>query len=111
MQIQQWGLGAVNFTFLWIFGIPVTYHFALVKGGGLDSAWTWINVPYAMMNLTLIAIFVTKDWHAVQAKIRSGEIVEPTSIDPPESNSETTALLNGNGTSVALGYGNDCSAG
>lgn len=59
-----------------------------------------------MMNLTLIAIFVTKDWYAVQTKIRSGEIVEPISTDPPASDNETTALLNGSGTPVEVGYGN-----
>lgn len=106
---MQWTLGAVNFFFLWIFGIPVTYHFALVKGGGLDSAWTWINAPYACMNIALIAIFVTKDWYAVQTKIRSGEITEPMSTDAPEA-SETTGFLDRNGNPVALGYGNDSAA-
>ena len=104
---MQWVLGAVNFFFLFFFGIPVTYHFAVVRGGGLDAAWTWINAPYTCMNATLLTIFVTKDWYLVQAKIRSGEIVEPASTDPPES-SESTGLL-GNGAPVS-GYGDANSA-
>jgi Na+-driven multidrug efflux pump len=75
---QQWTLGAVNFFFLWIFGLPVTYYFALVRGGGLDAAWTWINVPYACMNLSLLAIFVTADWHKVRDKIQERIVADPS---------------------------------
>ena len=66
---MQWTLGAINFFFLWIFGIPVTYYFALVLGGGLGSVWTWINVPYTCMNIALIIIFITADWQDVHQKI------------------------------------------
>ena len=45
--------GAVNFLCLWGFGIPVTYYFALSQGGGLESAWNWINAPYTCMNIAM----------------------------------------------------------
>lgn len=66
---MQWTLGAINFFFLWIFGIPITYYFALVRGGGLASVWTWINVPYTCMNIALIIIFIMADWQEVHEKI------------------------------------------
>ena len=72
----QWTLGAVNFFFLWGFGIPVTYYFAWLQGGGLETAWNWINPPYTCMNISLCAIFTTTDWYKVQEKIKSGEIVD-----------------------------------
>jgi MATE family multidrug resistance protein len=65
---MQWTLGAINFVFLWVFGLPVTYYFALIRGGGLDAAWTWINVPYTCMNASLLAVFVSTNWHAVKDK-------------------------------------------
>lgn len=70
---MQWTLGAINFFFLWIFGIPVTYYFALVRGGGLASVWTWINVPYTCMNIGLIIIFIMADWQDVHKKINERE--------------------------------------
>jgi len=73
---MQWTLGAINFGILWIFGVPVTYYYALVRGGGLASVWTWINVLYTCMNVSLILIFFFMDWKKVQAKIREREEVE-----------------------------------
>lgn len=79
---MQWTLGAINIFFLWVFGVPVTYYTALVHGGGLGSVWTWINAPYTCMNLSLIVIFMFKDWQKVQAKIRERDEDEtPTSVD------------------------------
>jgi Na+-driven multidrug efflux pump len=75
---MQWTLGAVNFFFLWIFGIPVTYYFALLRGGGLDAAWTWIDVPYACMHLSLLVIFVTADWHKEKDKIQERNVADPS---------------------------------
>jgi len=103
----QWTLGAVNFFFLWCFGIPITYHFAIVRGGGLNAAWTWINAPYTCMNITLVAIFCTKDWYMVHQKIRRGEIVEPTSTDAPDTaNTNETSRLLGDAASHPLGSRN-----
>ena len=70
---MQWTLGAINIFFLWVLGVPVTYYAALVQGGGLGTVWTWINAPYTGMNLSLIAIFIVKDWQRVQTKIQERE--------------------------------------
>jgi MATE family multidrug resistance protein len=75
---MQWTLGAINFLFLWGFGLPVTYYFALTRGGGLDAAWTWINVPYTCMNASLLAVFVSTDWHAVRDNIQKRETKNPS---------------------------------
>lgn len=100
----QWTLGVINLFFLWGFGIPVTYYFALVQGGGLNAAWTWINAPYTGMNISLIILFCTLDWKVVQAKILSRE----NTVDDKENggqgrSSENESLL-GNPSS-GIDYG------
>eukprot|EP00934_Nitzschia_sp_Nitz4_P004444 Nitzschia sp. Nitz4//scaffold19_size178191//98844//100449//NITZ4_001982-RA/size178191-augustus-gene-0.107-mRNA-1//-1//CDS//3329540696//4434//frame0 len=67
---MQWTLGAINFIFLWIFGVPITYYFAVLQGQGLAATWTWINAPYSCMNICLIILFFSADWHKVQAEIK-----------------------------------------
>jgi len=80
---MQWSLGAVNFGFLWLFGVPVTYYSTIVLRGGLEAAWTWINVPYVMMNATLLGIFLMTDWYQIQDKILSGDIVMDPELQKP----------------------------
>ena len=79
---MQWTLGMINLGYLWIFGVPITYYFAVMNGGGLHAVWTWMNVPYACMNATLLLIFVFKDWYKVQEKIQEK--------DPSSSSSSST---------------------
>jgi MATE family multidrug resistance protein len=74
---MQWTLGVVNCVCLYGIGIPVTYYFALVRGGGIEAAWTWINAPYLCMNITMLVAFVTKDWHRLSAEIRERERMDP----------------------------------
>eukprot|EP00980_Cylindrotheca_fusiformis_P017009 scaffold5194_cov118-Cylindrotheca_fusiformis.AAC.3 len=59
---MQWKLARINIFWLWIFGLPTIYYFAVASGGGLDAAWTWINVPYVGMNACLLVTFATTDW-------------------------------------------------
>lgn len=66
---KQWSLGIINFVSLWIFGLPVIYYFAVIRGGGLQAVWAWINVPYMGMNICLILLFVFVDWYKVQEMI------------------------------------------
>jgi MATE family multidrug resistance protein len=74
----QWTFGAVNFFFLWVVGIPVTMHHAVILGGGLDAAWTWINAPYLGINLCLLIIFARTDWNAVRDKIQDQNEPSPS---------------------------------
>jgi hypothetical protein len=107
---MQWTMGAINVFFLWIFGVPVTYYSALVRGGGLASVWTWINAPYACMNVSLIVIFIVMDWQKVQTKIQDREEVEASidfevqrrTINGVEK--ETVGLLNGGNASAPRRY-------
>jgi multidrug resistance protein, MATE family len=96
---MQWYLGSVNFFFLWIFGLPVTYYSTITLGGGLEAAWTCINVPYILMNVTLLGIFFFTDWYKIQDKILSGEIVQDPEVPPrkpvDQQNNESAGLLNG----------------
>jgi multidrug resistance protein, MATE family len=98
---MQWYLGSVNFFFLYGFGLPVTYYSTITLGGGLEAAWTCINVPYALMNITLLGIFFFTDWHKIQEKILSGEIVQDPEVPPrkpvdrqEEGSNEKAGLLN-----------------
>jgi Na+-driven multidrug efflux pump len=60
---MQWYLGSVNFFFL--YGLHVTCYSTITLGGGLEAAWTCINVPYVLMNLTLLGIFFFTDWYKI----------------------------------------------
>jgi hypothetical protein len=109
---MQWTLGAINVFFLWVFGVPVTYYTALVRGGGVSSVWTWINAPYTCMNLSLIAIFIMTDWQKVQRKIQDGGQAE-ANIDfeaqQKRANgveNETLELLNGGNRADRYGGAN-----
>ena len=70
---MQLTLGMVTLVFLWIAGLPAIYYFALFRGGGLETAWTWVYPPYIFMNAWLIVAFCLTDWHAISAAIRERE--------------------------------------
>jgi Na+-driven multidrug efflux pump len=70
---MQWTLGIVTLVFLWIIGLPAIYYFALFRGGGLETVWTWEYRPYIFMNAVLVAAFCLADWHAISAAIRKRE--------------------------------------
>jgi MATE family multidrug resistance protein len=78
---MQWTLGVVTFVFLWVFGLPAVYFFALIRGGGLGAAWTWVYPPYIVMNVVMIAAFLRADWHAISANIRKREGLTDSIID------------------------------
>ena len=85
---MQWTLGIVNCVSLFLVGIPAIYYFALVQGGGLQAAWTWINAPYVFMNIALSAAFIRKNWHDVSAEIQKREAMNL------ETELESQSLLN-----------------
>jgi MATE family multidrug resistance protein len=70
---MQWTLGIVTLIFLWIVGLPAIYYFALLRGGGLETAWTLIYPPYIFINAVLVVAFCLADWHAIGAAIRKRE--------------------------------------
>lgn len=78
---MQWTLGVVTFVFLWIFGLPAVYFFAVVRNGGISSAWTWVYPPYIIMNIVLIVTFVCADWYGISAAIRKREGLSDTAFD------------------------------
>lgn len=96
---MQWTLGAVNFFYVWLCGVPITYYYAVAKGGGLSSAWTWINAPYSCINVTLFAIFCVYDWQDVQDKIHEDPYYDDVSgdadgdVDLEKVVTEKTALV------------------
>jgi hypothetical protein len=55
-----------------VFGLPIIYYTTVILQHGLPATWFWINVPYAGMNICLLVLFFTTDWHAVQKKINEG---------------------------------------
>jgi Na+-driven multidrug efflux pump len=75
---MQWTLGGVNIFWLWVFGLPTIYHFAVTRGGGLEAAWTWINYPYVAMNVCLIVALAKTNWHDVADKIKDKEGIDPS---------------------------------
>jgi MATE family multidrug resistance protein len=96
----QWTLGGVNFFWLWVFGLPAIYHFAVTRGGGLEAAWTWINYPYVGMHVCLIAAFIKESWRDVADNINDKEEIDPSMDLLPElqqngnTNHEHAGLLN-----------------
>ena len=92
---MQWTLGWVNLFWLWIFGLPAVYYFAVLRDGGLDSAWTWINFPYIGMSLTLISLFAFKaDWDRIAEEIQDREGLDRQSVVlQPDENDELQSLL------------------
>ena len=106
---QQWLLGAVNFSFLFLLGLPATYYLAVVQGGGLGMVWLCVMVPYLGINLVLIGLFATTDWYKVQNKIRSKEAGLGRAVDDDEESQ--AAALEGEHMSLlgsaegVIGYG------
>ena len=106
---QQWTLGFVNTFFLFVVSLPVCYYLAVVRGGGLEVAWTWINYPYVGINGVLIALFTFTDWYKVQKKIQAMNIEEQwkngdTHEDDIETTNESQALIPSHATTTS-GYG------
>lgn len=92
----QWTLGGVNMFWLWAFGLPAVYHFAVTHGGRLEAAWTWINFPYLGMNVCLIVAFAMTSWRDIAEKIREKEITPiplPASLVAAIRNNQKVGLL------------------
>jgi len=88
---MQWTLGIVTLVSLWCFGLPASYYFAVIRGGGLEAAWRYIWPPYIAINGYMIIAFVTKDWDGISAMIRIREGLEQAG--KPGNDVESLALL------------------
>ena len=89
---MQWTLGVVTFIFLWVFGLPAVYFFAVYRDGGLSAAWTWVYPPYIAMDIVLIIAFMRADWYAIGAAVRKREGVSETDVD--EGDIEESLIVN-----------------
>jgi len=70
---MQWTLGFVTFVALWFFGLPTAYYFGIYQAGTLEATWFWYTPPYIAMNVVLLSIFVTTDWHKISHQVRERE--------------------------------------
>jgi MATE family multidrug resistance protein len=70
---MQWTLGVVTFFFLWIFGLPSALFFGVSVYESLDVVWDLIWPPYMFANVTLVSIFLSKDWNTISRDVRTRE--------------------------------------
>ncbi|KAL3930027.1 MAG: hypothetical protein SGBAC_011949 [Bacillariaceae sp.] len=93
---MQWTLACINFVWLWVFGLPTLYYVAIVRGGGLEAAWSCINIPYAGMDISLLILFLYVNWEKFAEQLR----VKNKSKD---SSDEKSSLLHVTGEQVVYG--------
>ena len=72
----QWTLGVVTVACLWFLGLPMTYYFSIVQGGGFSAVWIWIWPPYILINICMGLAFITRDWNEIAYTIIIREGVE-----------------------------------
>lgn len=80
---MQWQLGRVTFVLLWCFGVPALFYYGVHMYQSLDAIWNWIYPPYAFINMALVYIFVTANWHAISVSIRKRECVDNAELGGP----------------------------
>jgi multidrug resistance protein, MATE family len=85
---MQWTLAVIITTVLFLGALPTVVHFAIIKGGGINSLWSILPLFYLAMNILLILSYTTKDWNissSAAREKRSSQIKEMM---------ESTLLLN-----------------
>jgi Na+-driven multidrug efflux pump len=105
----QWTLGWLTIVIMWIFALPCTWYFGIVKYQSIDVVWSWLIAPYAIMDVALMVSFICQDWDKISEEIREREEMDESSDEdesesedeePTSSNNgvaETTYLLGANG--------------
>ena len=73
---MQWTLGIGTFIALWIFGLPSAYYLSVVKGGGINMAWSTVWPPYIVLPIALTIAIVRADWDEIAREIRQREGAE-----------------------------------
>lgn len=109
---MQVTLGMWTLVFLWLFGLPASYYFAIIEGRGLKAIWTWITPPYFLINSTMLVLFYQRDWDEIATLVRIREGLEKYSSgigDDLESLRLIEKVSNGSVTANGLhssgGYG------
>jgi Na+-driven multidrug efflux pump len=84
---MQWTLGIASFVVLVLMGLPASYYYAIVREGGLDMIWVWINPPYMLISILLLFSFLRTDWRAIAAEIieREGSETDTEGSDSMKS--------------------------
>ena len=78
---MQWTLGVTTIVFLWLFGLPSCYYFAVYKEKGIDEAWQWIWPPYLLINAVVMLAFATKDWTEIAKQIHLRESIDRDELE------------------------------
>jgi Na+-driven multidrug efflux pump len=78
---MQLTLGVWTLLYLWLFGLPATYYFAIIQGQGLMAVWMWIWPPYLAINVTIGLNFVTCDWDEIAQRIRIREGLDKEGLE------------------------------
>ncbi|KAL7569901.1 hypothetical protein ACA910_008566 [Epithemia clementina (nom. ined.)] len=73
---MQWTFGIITVVSLWFLGMPASYYFAVVRGGGLEAAWQCIWPQYIVINVSVGSAFFFWDWDEVSSSIRRREGVD-----------------------------------
>jgi MATE family multidrug resistance protein len=96
----QWILGITAILTLWAVGLPAAYFWTVVRGGGLNGAWSCIWPPYTVINFVLVVAFLNVDWYAIQANIREreGSMHLESPLMPKRHPADRFSSLNNNGT-------------
>jgi multidrug resistance protein, MATE family len=72
-------LGCICIIYLWIVGLPITYYFAIHRGGGFNTAWKVMCPIYLGINATLIRFLTRMDWEHIAKQVRLREGVSEIS--------------------------------
>ena len=82
---MQWTLGIGTFIALWIIGLPSAYYLSVVKGGGINMAWSTVWPPYIVLPFALTIAIVRADWDEIAREIRQREGAELIESRRPSS--------------------------
>jgi Na+-driven multidrug efflux pump len=70
---MQWTLGVLTGLFLFGFGLPLIYYFAIVEDGGIEALWRWMWSPYLLLSIVLMIRFFCANWEKIAAAVRTRE--------------------------------------
>jgi MATE family multidrug resistance protein len=66
---MQWRVAWILLGCLWFGLLPCVMYWAIVRQGGLVMQWTLLPAFYTLMQVFLVASYVTVDWHAIAHNI------------------------------------------
>jgi multidrug resistance protein, MATE family len=95
---MQWTLGIGTFVSLWLLGLPSAYFLSVVRGGGINMAWSTVWPPYVLLPIALTIAIVSADWDKIANDIRIREGTELAEGRRPSSVVATTINHTANNT-------------